>query len=78
MTASKQPTSGTMFEVGKRYRIKMWEDGHDGGIITDYAAGTVAEVMLPLVKFKDSPLVRSGEIAINTASVAFVSATVAD
>jgi hypothetical protein len=50
-----------MFEVGKSYRVKMWEDGDDGGIITEYAAGEVVEVSLPLVKFKDSALMGGGK-----------------
>ncbi len=63
-----------MFEVGKFYAVKMWEDGHDGGVITTYAAAKVIEVSLPLVKFQSSALSGGNEIILNTASLAFVSA----
>ena len=67
-----------MFEVGKFYRVKMWEDSHDGGVITEYGAAEVVEVSLPLVKFKDIALMGGGETIVNTASLAFVSATIAE
>lgn len=63
-----------MFEVGKFYTIKMWEDSEDGGIINEYAAAKVIEVALPLVKFKGSAFTGGVETIINTASIAFVSA----
>ena len=25
-----------MFEIGKRYTIKMWEDGEEGGVLVHY------------------------------------------
>ena len=25
-----------MFEVGKSYTIRMWEDGEDGGVLTTF------------------------------------------
>ena len=59
-----------MFEVGKYYRVKTWKDGE----ITEYEAGQVIEVSLPLVKFKGSALIGGGEIIVNAASLTFVSA----
>ena len=67
-----------MFEIGKYYKVKMWEDSDDGGIITEYGAAKVIEVSLPLVKFKDSAVSGGGETILNTASLAFVSAQVED
>jgi len=40
-----------MFEVGKSYTIRMWEDGEEGGVLVDYDNCEVVEVSLPLVKF---------------------------
>ena len=65
-----------MFEVGKYYKVKMWEDSDDGGIISEYGAAKVVEVALPLVKFKDTSV--GGETILNTASLAFVSAQAVD
>lgn len=63
-----------MFEVGKTYRVKMWDADDYGGGATEYYAGEVAEVALPLVKFR-KPAHRGGrEMVINTASLAFISA----
>lgn len=66
-----------MFEVGKFYRVKMWEDSDTGGTVTEYPAAKVVEVSLPLVRFINGPSMGSGEIILNTASLAFVSAAVA-
>jgi hypothetical protein len=64
-----------MFEVGKSYTIRMWEDGEDGGTLADYDNCEVIEISLPLVKFRQP----SDEyVIINTASLAFVQATLAD
>lgn len=63
-----------MFEVGKFYETRMWEDGPEGGTITTYGAMKAIEVSLPLVKFQSSTLVGGKEIILNTASLAFVSA----
>lgn len=63
-----------MFEVGKAYRVKMWDMGDYGGGATEYHAGEVTEVALPLVKFKKSASTGGGELVINTASLAFISA----
>ena len=41
-----------MFEVGKNYTIRMWEDGEDGGTLIDYDNCEVIEISMPLVKFK--------------------------
>jgi len=61
-----------MFEVGKSYTIRMWEDGEEGGTLADYDNCEVVEVLLPLVKFKQSS---NEDVIINTASLAFVQAT---
>jgi len=61
-----------MFEVGKSYTLRMWEDGEEGGTIADYDNCEVVEVLLPLVKFKQSS---NEHVIINTASLAFVQAT---
>jgi hypothetical protein len=68
-----------MFEVGQFYWVRMWEDSDEdkGGIITEYGAAQVIEVSLPLVKFKNIDLAGGGETIVNTASLAFVSATIA-
>lgn len=63
-----------MFEVGKYYEVKMWEDSDDGGLLTTYGAAKVLEVALPLVKFLKSPVTKGDDGIINTASLAFVSA----
>src|SRR5260370_8903073 len=44
-----------MFEVGKSYTIRMWEDGEDGGVLTDYDNCEVVEISMPLIKFKQPP-----------------------
>jgi hypothetical protein len=62
-----------MFEVGKTYRFKMWEDSDDGGIITEYAPCKVVAVEGPLIKVKDFG--GQKETIVNAASLAFVSAT---
>ena len=61
-----------MFEVGKIYTIRMWEDGEDGGTLADYDNCEVVEVLMPLIKFKQ-PL--NEDVIVNTASLAFVQAT---
>ncbi len=67
-----------MFEIGKYYKVKMWEDGGgDGGRITTYAAAKVIEVDAPLIKLKSSAFAGGDEVILNTASLAFVSAEVA-
>ena len=67
-----------MFEVGKHYSVKMWQDSADGGLITEYGASRCIEVALPLVKFRSPSLVGGGEVILNTASLAFVSAEQVD
>ena len=62
-----------MFEIGKNYRFKMWEDSDDGGTITEYAPCLVIEVEEPLIKVSD--FMGGGDVIVNTASLAFVSAT---
>ncbi len=64
-----------MFEVGRSYTIKMWEDGEDGGSLIHYDNCEVIEVVMPLIKVKQSS---DEEVIINTASFAFVQATLED
>jgi hypothetical protein len=61
-----------MFEVGKSYTIRMWEDGEEGGGIADYDNCEVVEVSLPLIKFRQAT---NDDVIVNTASLAFVQAT---
>jgi hypothetical protein len=61
-----------MFEVGKNYTIRMWEDGEDGGTLIDYDNCEVIEISMPLVKFKQPS---NEDMIVNTASLAFVQAT---
>jgi hypothetical protein len=50
----------------------MWEDSdNDGGILTDYAGCKIVEVDSPRIKYRQG----EKEIILNTASLAFVSAT---
>jgi hypothetical protein len=63
-----------MFEVGKNYTIRMWEDGEDGGTLIDYDNCEVIEISMPLVKFKQPS---NEDMIVNTASLAFVQATLA-
>lgn len=66
-----------MFEVGKFYKLKLWADGEDGGIITEYGTAKVIEVEGSLIKLKDSAISGGDETILNTASIAFVSAVLA-
>jgi hypothetical protein len=61
-----------MFKIGKSYTIRMWEDGEEGGTLADYDNCEVVEISLPLVKFRQSS---NEDVIINTASLAFVQAT---
>jgi hypothetical protein len=61
-----------MFEVGKSYTIRMWEDGEDGSGLADYDNCEVVEVSLPLIKFRQAT---NEDVIVNTASLAFVQAT---
>ena len=61
-----------MFEVGKSYTIRMWEEGEEGGVLADYDNCEVVEVLLPLVKFKQPS---DEDVIVNTSSLAFVQAT---
>jgi hypothetical protein len=60
-----------MFNAGATYTIKMWEDSGDGGILTDYPDCKIVEVDSPRIKYRQG----EKEIILNTASLAFVSAT---
>jgi hypothetical protein len=62
----------TMFEVGKRYTIKMWEDGEEGGVLVHYDECEVVEIVMPLIKISQPT---GEEVIVNTASLAFVQAT---
>lgn len=61
-----------MFEIGKRYTIRMWEDSEDGSGLADYDNCEVVEISPPLVKFRQST---NEDVIVNTASLAFVQAT---
>jgi hypothetical protein len=61
-----------MFEVGKSYTIRMWEDGEEGTELADYDNCEVVEVSLPLIKFRQAT---NEDVIVNTASLAFVQAT---
>ena len=61
-----------MFEVGKSYTIRMWEDGEEGSGLADYDSCEVVEVSLPLIKFRQAT---NEDVIVNTASLAFVQAT---
>jgi hypothetical protein len=61
-----------MFEVGKSYTIRMWEEGEEGSVLADYDNCEVVEVLLPLVKFKQPS---DEDVIVNTSSLAFVQAT---
>jgi hypothetical protein len=61
-----------MFEVGKSYTIRMWEEGEEGTGLADYDNCEVVEVSLPLIKFRQAT---NEDVIVNTASMAFVQAT---
>jgi hypothetical protein len=61
-----------MFEIGKRYTIKMWEDGEEGGVLVHYDECEVVEISMPLIKIRQPT---NEEVIMNTASLAFVLAT---
>jgi len=61
-----------MFEMGKSYTIRMWEDGEEGGVLADYDNCEVIEIAMPLVKFRQPS---NEDVIVNTASLAFVQAT---
>jgi hypothetical protein len=61
-----------MFEVGKSYTIRMWEEGEEGSGLADYDNCEVVEVSLPLIKFRQAT---NEDVIVNTASLAFVQAT---
>jgi hypothetical protein len=63
---------GAMFEVGKSYTIRMWEEGEEGTGLADYDNCEVVEVSLPLIKFRQAT---NEDVIVNTASMAFVQAT---
>jgi hypothetical protein len=54
-----------MFEVGKRYTIKMWEDGEDGGVLVHDDECEVIAIAIPLIKIRQPT---GEEVIVNTAS----------
>jgi hypothetical protein len=60
-----------MLEVGGSYKIRMWEDTDDGGMITAYHHCKLIDKSDTLIKIQQSS---QKPLIINTASVAFVSA----
>lgn len=61
-----------MFEVGKIYTIRMWEDGEEDHEIADYESCEVIEVSMPLIKFRQAT---NEAVIVNTASLSFIQAT---
>ena len=61
-----------MFEVGKSYTIRMWEDGEEDHELADYENCEVLEVSMPLIKFRQAS---NDAVIVNTASLSFVQAT---
>ena len=61
-----------MFEIGKHYTIKMWEDGEDSRVLVHYDECEVVEIAMPLIKIRQPT---GDEVIVNTASLAFVQAT---
>jgi hypothetical protein len=41
-----------MFEIGKRYTIKMCDDGDDGIVLVHYDECEVIEISMPLIKIR--------------------------
>jgi hypothetical protein len=60
-----------MLSIGETYKIRMWEDGEDGGMITDHYHCKVIAASGTLIKIQRSS---DQSLIINTASIAFVSA----
>jgi hypothetical protein len=60
-----------MFEVGKSYKITMWSDDDNKGILTEHSGCKVVETAMPLIKIKQS---LTEPVIINTTSLAFVRA----
>jgi len=61
-----------MFEVGKTYTIRMWEDGEEGEELADYENCEVIEVSMPLIKIRQA---NNEDVIINTTSPSFVQAS---
>ena len=56
-----------MFKVGKTYKFWVWEDSHDGGIVTARGSCKVTKVDMPLVTIDQA----GTETIINTHSPTF-------
>ena len=56
-----------MFKVGKTYKFWVWEDSHDGGIVTARGSCKVTKVDMPLVTIDQA----GAETIINTHSPTF-------
>jgi hypothetical protein len=67
-----------MFEVGATYKIAMWEGGEDGGGESYTSGCKVIEVNFPCIKYIQPYVSKGKEVILNTASLAFVSATLED
>lgn len=61
----------TMWRIGGSYTIEMWEDDDNNGLITAFYNCEVLEAAGTLVKIRQG----TDEKILNTASMAFVSAT---
>ena len=61
-----------MFEVGKRYTIRMWEADDNEGTITTYPGCKVLKVEMPAIQIRQAVM---ADVILNTASIAFISAT---
>lgn len=64
-----------MFRKGETYEVTMWANAPEGGGHQVSWIGQVVETDGPLVKFSDST---GAEVIVNTNSVAFVGAKVAE
>jgi len=59
-----------MFKLGKTYKFWMWEDSHDGGIVTMWGSCKVTKVDMPLVTIDQADQAGT-ETIINTHSPTF-------
>ena len=61
-----------MFEIGKTYKLRVWEDTDDeGGMITELGHCKIVMVDMPLITYQQG---KNEPVILNTASLAFVSA----
>jgi hypothetical protein len=64
-----------MFKVGATYKITMWEADSDGGGESHTHGCKIIEVNFPNIKYVQPYVNKGKEVILNTASLAFVSAT---